>query len=124
MKPRSNRLGMYDDVRKILDAALAAGGGSYELPSYGQAVHWRHRAYKFRKLYAEIIADKNATATSSYDRLTFPTVPKDSSTVVIKVIGQHGTFTPANDPYMPNTEVIDNDMLFDVAAELAKKLGD
>lgn len=40
----------YNDVRSILDAAVSAGGGRYELPSEGLAIRWRQRAYKLRKL--------------------------------------------------------------------------
>ena len=119
-RPPPNRLGMYDDVRKILDAALQAGGGSYELPSYGSAVHWRQRAYKFRKLYAETIAGDNSTAMSPYDKLTMPRIDLDSTIVEIKVRQAAGVFVPANEPYASPIGL--EDELFDVARELADKL--
>ena len=119
MRKQVSRLGMYQDVREILDAALASGGGQVELPSHGQAVHWRHRAYKFRKIYAETVDPQ-----SPYDRLTFRVVDADSSTVVIKSIGQPARFTPAEGqpPVVP--QELSGDGLFDLAQDLLKKIGE
>lgn len=113
----SNRLGMYADVRQILDAALAAGGGSYECGTHGQAVHWRQRAYKFRKLYAEILG---VGVQSEYDMLVMPRVDPDSSTVDIHIRKQVGVFRAAEEPAMLPTA--DDDPLFDIATDLASKL--
>jgi hypothetical protein len=120
----SNRLGMYDDVRQILDTALASGGGSFDLPTHGLAVHWRQRAYKFRKLYAEILASDKSLSMSPYDRLTMPQIPDDSSTVVINVREVIGTFTPNREPYAPIEVAAPGDELFDVARDIAKKIQD
>lgn len=90
--PKSNRLGMYADVRSVLDAALAHGGGSFECASHGDAIHWRQRAYRFRKLYAEIIG---AGRESVYDVLVLPRLAPDSATVRIEVRQSVGIFTPA-----------------------------
>lgn len=87
-----NRLGNYEDVKQVLDAALAAGGGSYKLETHGKAVHWRHRVYKFRKLFAAALGG----GVSPYDKLTFPSIPKESSTVIIKLQQPEGIFTPAS----------------------------
>lgn len=116
-RPRSNRLGMYADVRQILDAALQSGGGSYECPDHGQAVHWRQRAYRFRKLYAEILG---VDEESVYDCIVMPRIEQDSATVMIKVRRQVGRFTPSEDGPSPVAPLPDE--LFDVAAELAAKL--
>jgi hypothetical protein len=119
-RPRPNRLGMYSDVREILDAALRANGGNYKLATHGQAVHWRQRAYKFRKLYAEVHGDHRE---SPYDALTLPTVPSDSSTVMIRVITKQGTFEPNEEPAtFPNDLELFTDDLQEVADEIAKKL--
>lgn len=88
-KPANQRLGLYTDVRAVLDAALAAGGGSVTLPTHGDAIHWRHRAYKFRKVYAE------TSPLSPYDALTMPKIPKDSCVVEIKKTAPPAVFTPA-----------------------------
>lgn len=111
-----DRLGMYADLQPILDAALAAGGGTYTLETYGQAVHWVQRAYKFRKLFAEIYATK-----SKYDLLTMPRIVPGTSTVIIKVNKPSGVFEPAGDG--PVTEEIVDEDLLDFAASLAKKVG-
>jgi len=102
-KPK--RLGLYADVQEILDAALASGGGEFTLESYGKAVHWRQRAYQFRKLFAQTLASK-----SKYDTLTLPRIPDGSCTVVINIVKQPGVFKP-------NTPGIDEDAL-----EAAKQL--
>lgn len=112
----SNRLGMYADVRQILDAALAAGGGSYECGTHGQAVHWRQRAYKFRKLYAEILG---VGQQSEYDMLVMPRVEANSATVEIHIRKQVGSFRPAAEPvFIPTVD----DQLFDIASDFASKL--
>jgi hypothetical protein len=123
-KTIANRLGMYDDVRQILDAALASGGGEFVLPSHGLAVHWRQRAYKFRKLYAQTLASDDSFSMSPYDRLTMPQIPDDSSTVVINVREVVGTFTPNREPYTPSEVAVPGDELFDVAKSIADKIKD
>lgn len=114
-RPRPNRIGMYADLAPILDAALASGGGTYTLPSYGAAVHWRQRAYKFRKLYAETVAH-----VSKYDSLTLPRVVEGSCDVVIKLVEAKGTFAPAGEYTVPVTY---DDDLRNAAEIFAKKLG-
>src|SRR5882724_3895462 len=114
-KTQANRLGLYDDIRQILDAALSSGGGEFVLPTHGLAVHWRQRAYKFRKLYATTLASDDSFSMSPYDRLTMPQIPDDSSTVVINVREVIGTFTPNREPYIPQDIPVPGDELFDVA---------
>lgn len=121
-KTIANRLGMFDDVRQILDAAIASGGGSLELPSYGQAVHWRQRAYKFRKLYAQTLASDDSFSMSPYDRLTLPKLDDDSCVVIIKVREAVGTFTPNREPYQPVDVPVVGDELFEAARSIANKI--
>lgn len=113
---KSNRLGMYADVRSVLDAALEFGGGTFMCDTHGAAVHWRQRAYRFRKLYAETLGPK---AMSPYDVLVLPRLAPDSSEVVITIRATGGVFTPANDGLAPTS----NDELLDAAEAIAKKLG-
>lgn len=120
MRTNPNRLGLYDDVRKILDAALQSGGGEFRLVTHGAAVHWRQRAYRFRKLYASTLSSDNSLAMSPYDKLTMPEIPKSSSTVVINVRAVKGEFIPREQPY--NSDVGPKDELFDVATEIADKI--
>lgn len=121
-RTQANRLGMYDDIRQILDAALASGGGEFVLPNHGQAVHWRQRAYKFRKLYAQTLASDDSFSMSPYDKLTMPQIPDDSSTVVIKIREVVGTFTPNREPYIPTDVPVPGDELFEAAKGIAKKI--
>ena len=117
-KPRPNRLGMYADVSNILDAALAHGGGSYALESNGAAVHWRQRAYAFRKLYAETIG-----GMSKYDRLTFPRIVDGSSVVQIRLVEAKGLFTPASEiATLGADEPFDDDDLLEYAKKFAENL--
>lgn len=114
--PRAPRLSIYDDVRAILDESLRVGGGSFTLATHGQAVHWRHRAYKFRKLYAETLP-----TISPYDRLIFPRIPPESSTVVIELRQQTGLFLPKETEWqLPETKPLDD--LEEIALALARKL--
>ena len=112
---KANRLGMYADVRAVLDSALAAGGGTFMCESHGAAVHWRQRAYRFRKLYAETLGPR---AMSPYDVLVLPRLPEDGCEVVITIRQTAGVFTPANDAQAPTS----NDELLEAAEELRRKL--
>ncbi len=46
----SNSISHYADIKPVFDKAIELGGGLYEFETRGQAVRWRSRAYKFRKL--------------------------------------------------------------------------
>ncbi len=116
-RSQSNRLGMYSDIFPILDEALAAGGGTYALATYGDAVHWRQRAYRARKLYANTFGFD----MSKYDRLTFPRIKDGECFVTIQLNVSKGVFTPAGEgvPFVEET----SDDFTDAAALFAKKIG-
>lgn len=110
---KSNRLGMYSDIRAVLDSALESGGGTFLCPDYGSAVHWRQRAYRFRKLFAETLGPR---AMSPYDVLVLPRLT--DNVVVIKLREAGGVFTPANDGLAPTS----NDELLEAAESLRRRL--
>lgn len=112
---KSNRLGMYADVREVLDSALAHGGGTFQCPSHGAAVHWRQRAYRFRKLYAETLGP---TKMSPYDVLVLPRLAHDSAEVAITIRQTAGVFKPANDGLASTS----NDDLLQAAEDLRRRL--
>lgn len=114
---RSNRLGMYTDVKEVLDAALTHGGGVYHCSDHGSAVHWRQRAYQFRKLYAELLGPKRE---SPYDTLILRRIPEDSHSVTIELRQPPGVFKPAGPPIAPAPEM--DEELFDAAASFARKI--
>jgi hypothetical protein len=116
MKPA--RLGIYADVQEVLDAALVAGGGTYACESSGEAIHWRQRAYKFRKLYAETVG------FSPYDKLVLPRIR--GTEVEIRLRRQVGRFVPSSLPILPEPKKpkIEEDDLFAEASRLARELGD
>lgn len=112
---KANRLGMYADCRAVLDAALAAGGGTFQCATHGAAVHWRQRAYRFRKLFAETLGPQRM---SQYDVLVLPRLAEDSSEVMITIRQTAGVFTPADGGLAPTG----NDELLEAAEELRQRL--
>ena len=112
---KANRLGMYADIRQVLDAALAAGGGTFVCETHGAAVHWRQRAYRFRKLYAETLGLRSM---SPYDVLVLPRLLKDDCRVIIVIRQTAGMFVPATDGLAPTS----NDELLEAAEAIARKL--
>jgi hypothetical protein len=112
---RVNRLGMFADVRAVLDSALESGGGTFRCADYGSAVHWRQRAYRFRKLFAETLGPR---AMSPYDVLVLPRLADGASEVMINIRQTAGTFTPANDGLAPTS----NDELLKAAEGLRRRL--
>lgn len=114
---KSNRLGLYADVKAVLDEALAHGGGEFECLTHGLAVHWRQRAYRFRKAYAETLGPKGM---SPYDALILPRIDPDSCIVVIRFQSVAGVFRPAGPPVAPIA--FEDDDLLDAASALAAKI--
>lgn len=118
-KPRPNRLGMYADVKEILDQCIAHNGGSYALHSYGAAVHWRQRAYRFRKMFAETLPEGEL---SPYDVLTFPKIEEGSKSVVVVKQQAKGVFTPNEAAVAVATPPEEVDDLLADAMNLAERL--
>lgn len=112
---KSNRLGIYADVRAVLDSALEHGGGVFTAPDHGAAVHWRQRAYRFRKAFAETLGPQ---AMSPYDVLVLPRLAEGSSEVVITVRTTGGVFTPAGDGLAP----VNNDELLEAVEAVRRRI--
>lgn len=106
---KTSKLSQFDDIRVILDAALAAEGGNVELPDHKAAIHWRLRAYRFRRLFAETVS------ISPYEKLSFPRIEPGSNIVKINIIKQAAIFHPAGES-APDDEV---DPLLEYAKRLA-----
>lgn len=115
-----NRLGMFADIREVLDSALAHGGGEFECPTHGAAVQWRHRAYQFRKHYAEVLGPK---AMSPYDVLVLPRLGPEDCVVRINIRQAAGVFRPAG-PALSSSETLplNDDELMQAAAALAARI--
>lgn len=118
-KPRPNRLGMYSDVQQVLDAALASDGGEYVLDTHGKAIHWRQRAYKFRKLYAEILGPNTQ---SPYDAIIIRRPVEGSGKLILDIRRLEGEFRPTNPPTDFNPSLPEEDDLLGIAEGLARKL--
>lgn len=72
----SKEIAAYADVKAILDKVLEARGNLiYKLPTYKKAMHWRYRAYHFRKLIrkqeAARLGMKDLQIATQYDGLQF-----------------------------------------------------
>lgn len=120
MARNPNRLGLYEDVKIILDATLAAGGGTYTCPSHNEAVHWRQRVYRFRKLWAEVHNIKNM---SRYDKIVLPKIHPPSPVVELLIRQQIGVFKPADSGIAVDLELND-DLLADALRLSAELDGD
>ena len=86
----SNSLLSYEDVRKTLDRALEARAGvKVNFASFGQAVHFRQRAYKFRSLHQEAMRKAYPESDarygqSVYDALMIRIEPPKGGTVFVR----------------------------------------
>lgn len=83
----SKSIQSYLDVQQILDAALASGGGEYELEDIKQATRWIQRAYMFRT-----ILQRQSVGPTKYDVIS---LHKRGNIVEIRCTGQSGVFRPA-----------------------------
>lgn len=108
----------YRDVKAMLDAALASGGGTVTLRTPGKATHFRQRCYTFMKAWREAI---NPTP-SKYDVFVFPQ-PTDCN-VVIKLRETDGIFTPAEGGpvTLPEAAKEEEDELLDIAKQIGVDL--
>lgn len=104
------RLGLFQDVRDLMDRALQTGGGTLTFPSNSDAHYWRHRAYRFRKLYAAKLGPAEA---SPYDRLIIHRIPKGGLEVRLSLRDSQVVFTPAG---------VEADDLLQVAQDFSGKL--
>ncbi len=114
MRNPTKTLAMYHDIQRVLDAAIASAGGIFRCETHGRAVHWRQRAYKFRKLYRDLVNQQN----SPYDTLTFREIGPKENFVTIAVIETPGEFIPNNPADAPAP--VDDELL----AEALRIAGD
>lgn len=61
----SRNINSFADVKAVLEAVLAAGGGTYRLPTKSKANYWVMRAYQFRKLLQASVKGE----PTPYDRM-------------------------------------------------------
>mgnify|MGYP007100043136 CR=1 FL=1 len=87
----------YPDVREVFDFALAQGGARYTLDSHGKAVHWRSRAYAFRKVLWGEINPSGGNSPTPYDAIK---ITIDGSTCVIhlETASGRGKLEPLQNP--------------------------
>lgn len=98
-----SRLGAFADIKAILDVAISTNGGRVELGSYAEALKWRTRAYRFRKLYAEQVPN------SPYDKLAFPQPARGEAFININTHKQDAVFVPKEPgftPIVPDEELL------------------
>lgn len=82
----------FSDIKPILDAALAAGGGRYRprnpegVPSEAAAHRFRHRAYAFRRAIQALSLQEGlglTPVTTPYDSMVLRIDPEDPTVVLI-----------------------------------------
>lgn len=107
--PLSNNINLYADVRSTLDLALRSNGGELRLASRNEAIHWTHRANKFRKLLG-------ASGPTPYDGMRFRV---NEATVTIELAQPQGQFIPRS---APEPELEEDFDLAEAIAEAERKL--
>lgn len=123
----SKNPGQYADVAAVLDAALEAGGGRYELHSKSAAVRWRQRANHYRRLLFEIEKDRTSVfpglpASTPYDSLI---LTLDENVVVLAVGEPKGKLTSLKGKplkFKQPTAEVDEELMRE-AKRLAESLG-
>ena len=113
----------YPDVREVFDYALANGGARYTLDTPGKAVHWRSRAYAFRKvLWGEINASGGNSPTP-YDAIKV-TIEDCTCVIHVETASARGVLEPLLLGTFPIAEAnADLAELEAEAEELRKKFG-
>lgn len=98
----TRNIGQYEDIRQVLELALANGGGIYTLDSVKATYRWRQRAYMYRKLLREeMVAKRESLGFSTvtpYDRLL---ITLSGESVLITISAPTGTFEAFSGPTKP-----------------------
>lgn len=81
MATRITNIGAFNDVRLILDRAMAAGGAVYHANNYAHAIKWRARAYTLRSLLYKFSAEEvrnfpGVLPSTPYDQMILKVRPK------------------------------------------------
>lgn len=121
--PLSNNINTYGDVRKVFDIAVERGGVKYKLETHKAAVHWRHRAYQFRKLLFKQ-AERNSIvpgqpAETPYDNLV---IRIEDNVVIIQPMELTGELADLNDEPISGVGLGDDDDLLREAEAFKKGL--
>lgn len=119
-------LSQFLDVIPVLDAAIAAGGGRYTLPTSGQAVNWRQRAYTLRSIMRKADQARHDkipgySPSTPYDGINLSI---DGEAVVIKLLKIQGSLTSLDGVPVETKEIFtaDQDPLTNEDQELVKSL--
>lgn len=125
--PLSKNINQYQDIKRVLDTAVANGGARYKLPSDKAAVRWRLRAYYYRKLLQVSLQEGNIipgyTPATPYDMMQ---LTLDGPIVIIKLKVEEGELldeagNPIDAAALPSEE--DEDELTRAANELVERHG-
>lgn len=106
----SKNLATYSDIREVLDQVLASGDGSFILATHNDAIAWRLRAYKFRKLFYD------QTSNPKYHKIVFPRIEPGSCEVRMELRKQKGVLVLDAKAPLPEGS------LDSIAEDLAKRL--
>jgi hypothetical protein len=128
----------YSDIRPILDAALAAGGGQYRpRGANGQAspqaaIRFRHRAYSFRRALQHQLREQGmgiVEVSTPYDSMVLSIDAQDPTLVIINRPDPLGDLLDLKGNRLeiggtpPSAQGPDGDPLLEQARQQAKDLG-
>lgn len=104
----------YADIEKVLDTALANGGGTLVLENENQVIRWRQRAYYYRTLL------RAENMVTKYDSMS---LEADKNRIKISFASALGVFITNAGKSIPIDLSPTNDPLLEEAADLIKQLG-
>ena len=111
---KATGLAIFTDVQEVADLVLEHNGGNYECETYGQAVHFVQRFYKFRVKYRKIYGEP-----CPYDKFIAGKISEGETTVRFRLRQHVGTFTPAD---RKSASLTTGEELFDIAEQIAKNI--
>lgn len=131
----SRSLGMYADVKTVLDTVVERGPGSLRFASKSAATAWRMRAYFYRKLLHELqltASDRMVGHTyTPYDSIRITQDKADPTILHFKQAILSAEFTLADtgevidlnnsNPHQPETEIPEDDPILQAALALKGK---
>lgn len=126
--PRNTHPSAYADIKPILDAALAAGGGVYRPkdrwgnPSPKAAVAWRARAYAFRAaLLRHQTSDILGKPSTPYDGMVLRLDDRDPTVVLINKMDPVGELVDFSGRALPIGPAPREDPFVDPLIEQARR---
>ena len=115
-------LAVYTDVETVFQTALRNNGCIYQLPTPAEAASWRHRAYAYRRLLAELTIKSHgpAFAATPYDAFILTIDPERPNEIRIQTRRPLGNILTLDNASVPTPDLLAE--LEDEAQKLLKEL--